>query len=237
MTVLSYIGEVMVNTTVKNLNGHKEPTEVEKKDKEEFSKPILFRAWFLYFSAVASIVTAASMIGYFETWSFLETLYWCIMTGTTIGLGDYSPQIGVTRWIAFVLIPFLVLLFGMFLAKLSDAFVNKEIEKINEKIFKREITNEDLAKMDADQDNVVTELEFVVHMLKELDKIDQALVDKLHKQYKSLDPDADGIRSDDLKQRLQDRLEKTKRDSMINYKRSLLYYDGAIESQLNSSNV
>lgn len=238
MALLNLIGVVMVNTTVKNLNGHKEePTGAEKEDDEEFSKPLLFRAWFLYFGGAASLVTAASMIGYFESWSFLKTLYWCIITGTTIGYGDYSPQIGVTRWIAFVVIPFLVILFGMFLAKLSDAFVNKELEKINEQIYKREITSEDLAKMDADQDNVVTELEFFVYMLKELDKIDQALVDKLKKQYQSLDPDADGIRSEDLKQRLQDRLKKTRSDSMVSYKRALLYDNYGSEIQSNSSNV
>ena len=227
MTLLSYIGKIMVKSTIQNLNrgmsnGNDESHEAEAKEENVGYMCRLFLDNITISCIGASIVVAAALIGYFEGWSFITTLYWCIITGTTVGYGDFSPTKIVTKWIAFFLIPCLVTLFGMLLARLSDLFVNREVEKINASIFEREVTAEDLAKMDADGDSIVTELEFVVYMLKELDKIDQTLVDKLHDLYSGLDPDSDGISSEDLKAKLQKRLKLTRVQSLKKYEHNLL---------------
>lgn len=241
MTFINYIGEAMVNTTVKNLNGghheHDKDSRYESHEQRNDSDDSfpLFRERVVLFCTIASIVCAAGFIGYFERWSFIETLYWCIITGTTVGYGDFSPTKSETKWIAFFLLPCLVVIFGMLLARLSDVVINKEIDKINAKVFEREVTAEDLAKMDADDDEVVTELEFVVYMLKELDKIDQALVDKLHELYAGLDPDSDGINNDDLKIKLQDRLRQSRLEALTKYESNLLQ-DRVVSTQSDATN-
>merc|ERR1712232_405860 len=44
-------------------------------------------------------------IGYFEKWDTITTIYYCIVTMTTVGYGDVIPQTQSMRLVAVVFIP------------------------------------------------------------------------------------------------------------------------------------
>ena len=47
-------------------------------------------------------------IGRLEGWSWIDSMYYAVITAGTVGLGDYSPQRQVTRMCAILFVPFAV---------------------------------------------------------------------------------------------------------------------------------
>jgi len=70
---------------------------------------------------------------------------------------------------------------GAALGKIANIYVEKEIKKANKRLLGRELTMEDLDNMNTDDDGEVSELEFIEFMLKTMKKVDQTLLDDLHK--------------------------------------------------------
>lgn len=78
----------------------------------------------IYIFSVVLMLFWASVYVAIESWSFGDSLYWSIVTGLSIGYGDFSPktQTGQGIWVlvALTLVPFNSLLIGMLCKTISE---------------------------------------------------------------------------------------------------------------------
>jgi voltage-gated potassium channel len=89
---------------------------------------------------VAVMVLASGLYGVFEDAGFLDSLYWSIVTATTLGYGDFSPHSTEGKVLTSVLIASTVFLFiptitANLASKLivnRDAFTHEEQEEIKD---------------------------------------------------------------------------------------------------------
>ena len=68
-----------------------------------------------------------------ENWSIVNSIYFCIMTISTVGYGDFTPT---TEFSKIYTVLFSILGIGIFVgivSKLAKAFTNKRLEKIHVK--------------------------------------------------------------------------------------------------------
>ncbi|KAH8378850.1 hypothetical protein KR009_001746 [Drosophila setifemur] len=83
--------------------------------------------WLCVFLVVSYILGGAALFAYWENWSFLDSAYFCFITLTTIGFGDFVPAKGVKdeseQSIAYCS---LYLLFGIALLAMSFNLVQEE---------------------------------------------------------------------------------------------------------------
>lgn len=87
---------------------------------------------------VITILTAALLYGAAENANLLDSLYWAIVTATTLGYGDFSPTTSVGKLLTsllitftvFVLIPTITANIASKLIVNRDAFTHEEQEEI-----------------------------------------------------------------------------------------------------------
>ncbi|XP_055589683.1 uncharacterized protein LOC129741892 [Uranotaenia lowii] len=84
--------------------------------------------WLCVFLVVSYIIAGAFMFSKWEEWSFLDSAYFCFITLTTIGFGDFVPAQGVKNdsEISIALCS-LYLLFGIALLAMSFNLVQEEV--------------------------------------------------------------------------------------------------------------
>ena len=96
----------------------------------------------LFVVFVIIMTTASVMYGIFEDAGFLDSLYWSIVTATTLGYGDFSPHSTAGKVLTSALIMSTVFLFiptitANLASKLivdRDAFTHEEQEEIKESL-------------------------------------------------------------------------------------------------------
>ena len=145
------------------------------------------------------------------------------MHTSKVGFGDFAPKTNEMRWFSVIFIPLSVGVISAALGRIANIFVEREIAKSNTKLLKREVTLEDLEVMNADGDGEVSLLEFVEYMLKSMHKVDQNLLDELHRQFERLDADGSGgLQQDDLELLTERKLSERRTDALERYANNLL---------------
>mmetsp|Transcript_10464 Transcript_10464/g.22722 ORF Transcript_10464/g.22722 Transcript_10464/m.22722 type:complete len:660 (-) Transcript_10464:87-2066(-) len=179
------------------------------------------------FPVLVMILLGSLVVGISEGWNWVDSIYFCVITGTSVGYGDLYPSSNEMRWFSVVYIPLAVGAFSAALGRIANIFVEKEIQKSNRKLLEREVTVEDLERMNADGDGEVSPLEFVEYMLKAMNKVDQALLEDLHSQFQKLDADGSGgLESDDLVLLTEQKLNERRRVILEKYRSALLTRQG-----------
>jgi len=107
------------------------------------------------------VVLLASILGVREGWSFTSTMYFAIMSASTTGYGDYTPQTQIDKLYCIFFLPLSVAVFGEVLGRIASIYIQRQIRKAEHKFLQRSITLCDLRRMDANGDNQVDMEEFL----------------------------------------------------------------------------
>ena len=121
---------------------------------------------------------------------------------------------------------------GHFLGTIATFIVEQRMQKTNEVLWKHELTMDDLRSMASSSDGVVTELDFVVFMLKAMKKVDDDLITAIRGHFQKLDLTHSGtlVRQDlELRAKRQLRGVKTKL-RLGAYKAELLRKSSSVSS-------
>jgi potassium channel subfamily K len=140
-----------------------------------------------YTPALAPLFLGAYFIARYEGWELDETVYYMVVTTTTIGYGDYVPERESTKLFAVFYIPLAVGAMGHFLGTIANFIIDKRREHFDKKLWSHEISLEDLAAMDEGKDGYVTEVEFLAFMLVAMKKVDKELIDRIREHFRYLD--------------------------------------------------
>jgi potassium channel subfamily K len=148
---------------------------------------------------VIIVLVVALSMGYVEGWSIIQSIYYAVISITTIGLGDITPEKEGTRLFGVIFLPLAVCVFGEVIGRIANLYVSRKMRKLEHKFLRRSITLLDLQVMDADKNGLVSMEEFLVFMLVALQKVDKETIDDLRALFRSLDVTRDGnLGKDDL---------------------------------------
>ena len=138
--------------------------------------------------------------------TFVNCLYFAIITASSIGYGDYSPSTDAGK--IFAAVWYFIMIFAFAAALGSFAGVVLQIredkkKKMVQEQFGKELSPSELNSIIADGAGPgatsVTKAQFVVSMLKKLDLCDDDDVQQIEKQFKLLDKTGDGkLTADDI---------------------------------------
>lgn len=141
----------------------------------------------------APIVTVLVLIGlgvgYVEGWTILESVYWLVISGTTVGLGDFHPNLPHVKLFCCIFLPFAVAVLGHLLGRIASLYMDRKRRLAEKKFLSRSLTLCDLATMDTDSDGRVDKAEFLCYMLTALQKVSKEDVREIEELFHKLDAD------------------------------------------------
>lgn len=107
---------------------------------------------------LVAVMVASALLSFVEKQSFLNSLWWSIVTMTTVGYGDIVPQTAIAKIIAIILMLIGILTFGMVTAIITRFFVDSERDaKMDELTLKIEEQNLMLQRLEAKMEALVEE--------------------------------------------------------------------------------
>ena len=134
-----------------------------------------------------------------EDWNFVDGLYHCFMTATTIGLGDIAPTTQAGRLIAVFHMVSSVLVLGGIIGAIVGSLDRRAHDEKLKKMLEKQLDEELILSLDKDG-NGVDRAEFVLGMLVALGTLTEDDYLPFMKQYDTLDVNGDGnLNKEDLK--------------------------------------
>ena len=128
---------------------------------------------------------------------FGSTLYFAIITASTIGYGDYAPKTQQGRLLAVLFIPLAVGAMGHWLSSVASCIIHRRQVAFKKQLDTHEFSLDDLEIMDEDGDGEVTRAEFLEFMLLAMNKVDRDLIDDLRARFARMDETGRGVLSKD----------------------------------------
>ena len=124
--------------------------------------------------------------------TFVESLYFAVITSTTIGYGDISPGTQAGKLFGSLYALFGVTAVGNVLSNIASYFVEKKQREAMEKVLRKKVTRADFEAFDVDGDGRIEKTEFALRklMLMGLIKLDD--VEKVEKEFNLMDEDGSG---------------------------------------------
>lgn len=149
---------------------------------------------------VIVLLLVALWVGYMEGWSIVGSVYWLVVTGTTVGFGDYHPTQPLTRIFCIFFLPVAVAVLGELLARIASAYMDRKRRQKEREFLSRSMELCDLQVMDTDENGRVDRAEFMTYMLVALHKVSKEDITEIRELFDKLDIDGNGaITLDDLR--------------------------------------
>lgn len=158
-------------------------TEVKSKKMEKMLESIVI---------IGAIFAPALVIGHFEGWTTVESIYYAIITATTVGYGDLSPQLPGTRIAALFYLPLCVSTLAQIFSMITSSFLDRKAEEAEQDFFNRTMNLDDLKRMDIGGDGKVNKDEFLIFMLVAMGKVNEESIEEIMELFDHLDKDDDG---------------------------------------------
>jgi len=100
-----------------------------------------------FYSCVSDACSCSDVI-HKQGWTLVDGVYWSIVTGTTVGYGDVTPQTVEGRWVCFFFLPFSVIFVATNLSELAGILLNKAEDGKLQALLKVDLSLEALLSMD-----------------------------------------------------------------------------------------
>jgi len=133
------------------------------------------------------VLLGGILLGNVEGWSRIDSLYYALITSSTIGLGDIAPATKVGRMIAVLLIPLTVAAAGEILSSIGLALIEQRQKKRFNEQLEKGLTMKHLQAMDGNGNGRVEREEYVLFMLMEMGLVTRHEVADLFDQFDRLD--------------------------------------------------
>ncbi|CAM9142201.1 unnamed protein product [Ascophyllum nodosum] len=125
--------------------------------------------------------------------TFVDAFYLTVVSASTVGYGDFSPETTATKLFAIFYLPVSTL----FLAKVVSDYTEMTIEankrKSQRRILLSKITSREFEEMDENKDGKIDKCEFLVRQLVLQEKVTQAEIDQVWEQFERLDTNQNGF--------------------------------------------
>mmetsp|Transcript_26260 Transcript_26260/g.59208 ORF Transcript_26260/g.59208 Transcript_26260/m.59208 type:complete len:391 (-) Transcript_26260:169-1341(-) len=145
-----------------------------------------------YWPAATAILLGGVCIALLESWGGVDALYFTVVTATTIGFGDYSASLSMTKLCCLIFIPLSVATTGYILGQVAQFIIDCRREEKLMKLWSTDLSVEDLDALDEDESGGVSKLEYIKFMLQAMNKCEPALFDNLQAQFDRIDVLGDG---------------------------------------------
>jgi voltage-gated potassium channel Kch len=124
--------------------------------------------------------------------TFVNAMYFGLVTGTTVGYGDISPSTDSGKIFCIFFLIFAVITTANALSTLGDSLVTTTGNDQVMNILDKKLTAEFLMSLDLDGSGDVNEYEYLSAMLIRLNHVDENQIDSIMKAFHKLDQDGSG---------------------------------------------
>ena len=121
------------------------------------------------------------------SWSWAESIYFALVTASTIGFGDLAPQTPAARMFGVIFLPLAVAAAGELFSAVALQLVQHRQQIVFEQELRNDLNMGHLKAMDANGDGMITREEYVAFMLMEMGRVDIHELNELHAQFETLD--------------------------------------------------
>jgi len=162
-------------------------------EKQQWLSDDVKLALFAALPGTALNIAIAAIIGHFEGWTFLNSVYFSFVTSTSIGYGDMSPTTQAMRLVAVIYVPLSVGGTAFIFAKVSAIYIDRKATKAKEEFVSRGISRKEFDKIDKDKSGGLTFDEYAIFMLQAMELLDPKEVELLRNEFDSHDKNGNGI--------------------------------------------
>lgn len=86
------------------------------------------------------ILLGALVVGSIERWDAIESLYFAVVSMTTVGFGDYFPEKFASTWFCIIWLPFSVGFLSLYLGSIANLYIDiseKNVKRIERKLHRQ----------------------------------------------------------------------------------------------------
>jgi len=131
-----------------------------------------------------------------DCWSWIDELYYAVITFVTIGFGDVSPKTKGGKILGAFIVTLGVFCFTTLLAELAEI---RHAKRLGAEKTLRQRLEELMEVVEKDDDGKVSPEEYIIFNLKKMGKVDDETLALLKDQFKALDADGSGeLDADDI---------------------------------------
>ena len=127
-----------------------------------------------------------------ESLSFTDAFYFVSISATTVGFGDVHPTRDSTK----IFCVFWLILLTLGLGNAVSEYQTYKLDTMNfnarKRVLHKKWTKRDFLKFDPDRDGVVTEADFIVRMLLDMELVSRNEIDAISAQFRERDVDNSG---------------------------------------------
>uniref|UniRef100_A0A7S1XFF2 Potassium channel domain-containing protein n=1 Tax=Compsopogon caeruleus TaxID=31354 RepID=A0A7S1XFF2_9RHOD len=137
-------------------------------------------------------LVGSCILGHLEHLSWLDSIYFTVVTASTVGFGDMEPNSESTRLFASIWILISTISLAHAIGTLSSVRAAVRQRVLAYQTIHTSLSRGDYRALDRDQDGQISQIEYLTGMLVKLGNVDQILIDEILERFHDQDRDRDG---------------------------------------------
>ncbi|KAL4618669.1 hypothetical protein ACB092_06G027200 [Castanea dentata] len=164
-------------------------SRVADTNKYENYKRVKYKCLLVFIFILMLMIAGTTVLATVEKLDLIDAFYCACVTITTLGYGDKSFKTKGGRIFAVFWILASTISLAQFLAYITELFAQKAQSKLVKRVLSRKLTQSDLKEADLDKNKSVDIAEFILHKLKEMEKISEDDIAPIMEKFGNIDLD------------------------------------------------